>query len=54
MVSDGLNQVPEFKYLGSIFTEDGKNKNIIQGIKEAKLCLIIKNKYSVRITLFWK
>jgi hypothetical protein len=32
-----LKQVPKFKYLGSIFTEDGKNKeDIIQRIKEAK------------------
>jgi hypothetical protein len=30
--------VPKFKYLGRIFTEDGKNKeDIIQWIKEAKV-----------------
>ena len=30
-----LKQVPKLKYLGSIFTEDGKNKeDIIQRIKE--------------------
>jgi hypothetical protein len=31
MDDDTLKQVPKFKYLGSIFTEDGKNKaDIIQ------------------------
>jgi len=35
-----LKQVPKFKYLGSIITEDGKNKeDIIQWIKEAKVML---------------
>ena len=35
---DALKQVPNFKYLGSIFTEDGKNKeDIMQRIKEAKV-----------------
>jgi len=33
-----LKQVPKFKYLDSIITEDGKNKeDIIQRIKEAKV-----------------
>ena len=33
-----LKQVPKFKYLGSIITEDGKNKkDIMQRIKEAKV-----------------
>jgi hypothetical protein len=27
MDDDALKQVTKFKYLGSIFTEDGKNKN---------------------------
>ena len=35
---DALKQVPNFKDLGSIFTEDGKNKeDIMQRIKEAKV-----------------
>jgi len=35
---DTLKQVPKFKYLGSIFIEDGKNKeDIIQQIKGAKV-----------------
>jgi hypothetical protein len=34
--ANALKQVPKFKYLGSIFTEDGKNKeDIIPQIKEA-------------------
>jgi hypothetical protein len=38
MNGDALKQVPKFKYLGSIFTEDGKNKEtIIKPIKEAKV-----------------
>jgi len=37
-IDDTLKQVPKFKYLGSICTEDGKNKeDIIQQIKEAKV-----------------
>ena len=33
-----LKQVPKFKYLSSIITEDGKNKkDIMQRIKEAKV-----------------
>ena len=55
MDDDDLKQEPKFKYLGSIFTEDGKNKEgIIQRIKEAKFCVIIKSIYAVRITLVWK
>jgi len=38
MDDDALKQVPKFKYLGSIFTEDGKNKeDTIQRIKEARV-----------------
>jgi len=38
MYVDALELVPNFKYLGSIFTEDGKNKeDTIQRIKEAKV-----------------
>ena len=38
MDDSALKQVPKFKYLGSIFTEDGKNKeDIIQRIKEAEV-----------------
>jgi len=38
MDDDALKQVPKFKYLSTIFTEDGKNKeDIIQRIKEAKV-----------------
>ena len=38
MDDDPLKQVPKFKFLSGIFTEDGKNKeNIIQRIKEAKV-----------------
>jgi UDP-N-acetylglucosamine pyrophosphorylase len=53
---NALKQVPKFKFLGSIFTEDGKNtEEIIQRITEAKkLCLLIKSNCSVRITLVWK
>jgi hypothetical protein len=38
-MDDGaLKQVPKFKYLGGIFTEDGKNKeDITRRIKEAKV-----------------
>ena len=33
-----FKQVPKFKYLGSIITEDGKNKkDIMKWIKEAKV-----------------
>jgi len=35
---NALKQVPKFKYLGSIITEDGENReDIIQRIKEAKV-----------------
>jgi len=38
MDDNALKQVPKFKYLGSILTEDGKNKeDIIQRLKEAKV-----------------
>jgi len=38
MDEDAVKQVPKFQYSGSIFTEDGKNKeDIIQGIKEAEV-----------------
>jgi len=37
MDDDDLKQVTKLKYLGSIFTEDGKNKeDIIKRVKEAK------------------
>ena len=35
---EAVKQVPKFKYLGSIITEDGKNKeDIIKRIKGAKI-----------------
>jgi len=38
MDDDALKQVPKFKYLVSIFTEDGKNKgDTIQRIKETEV-----------------
>ena len=38
MDDEALKQVTKFKYLGSIFTEAGKNKeDIIQQVKEAKV-----------------
>jgi hypothetical protein len=38
MDDDVLKQVTKFKYLGSIFTEDGKHKDDkIQRVKEAKV-----------------
>jgi hypothetical protein len=38
MDGDALKQVPKFKNLGNIFTEDGENKeDIIQRVKEAKI-----------------
>ena len=38
MDDNTLKQVPKFKYLGSIITEDGKNKkDIMQRIKEANV-----------------
>jgi len=37
MDGEALNQAPKFKYLSSVFTEDGKNKeDIIQQTKEIK------------------
>ena len=45
MDDNALKQVPKFKYLGSIFTEDGKNKeDIIRRIKEAKVMFNNKKK----------
>jgi len=41
---DALKQVTKFKYPGSIFAEDGKNKEyIIQRIQEAKVMFNNKN-----------
>ena len=37
MVDEVLKQFSKFKYLGSILTEAGKNKDIIQLVKEAKV-----------------
>ena len=39
MMDDNTSkQVPKFEYLGSIITEDGKNKkDVMQRIKEAKV-----------------
>jgi len=52
---NALNQVPKFKYICSIITEVGKNKeDIIQRIKEVKVMFNNKNNYYVRITLVWK
>jgi len=52
MDDKALNQVPKFRYLGSIMTEDGENKEgIIRLIKEAKVRFINKNNYFVRIIL---
>jgi len=43
MDEDALKQVPKFKHLGSIFTDDGENKeDIIQRVKEPKI--IINNR----------
>jgi hypothetical protein len=49
MDDDALKQETKFKYLGSILTEEGKNKEDIIRVKNLKLCLIIKSKYSVQI-----
>ena len=54
MKDNDLKQVSKFKYIGSIFTEDGKNKEGIIRVKKLKLYLIIKSNDSVRIALFWK
>jgi hypothetical protein len=44
--------VPQFKYIGGIFTEDGKNKQYkIKQFKEAKVMFNNKNNYFFRITL---
>jgi len=44
MDDNTLKQVPKSKYLGSIFTEGGKNKeDIIKRIKEAKVMFNNKN-----------
>jgi hypothetical protein len=40
MDDDALKQVPKLKYLGSIFTEGGENKeDTIQRFKESKLMI---------------
>ena len=39
MDDDALKQVPKLKYIRSIFTEDGKNKEDIIRVKEAKSCI---------------
>jgi hypothetical protein len=45
MDDDAQKQVPKFKYLRSIFTEDGKNKeDVIQQIKEVKVMFNNKKK----------
>jgi len=55
MDDDVLKQVPKFKYLRSLFTEDGENKEgTIQRGREDKLYLITESNCSVRITLVWK
>jgi len=44
MDDDALKKVTKFKYLGNIFTEDGKNKeDIMQRVKEAKVMFNNKN-----------
>ena len=43
MDDNALKQAPKFQYLGSIITEDGKNKeDIIQRIKDSKVVFINK------------
>ena len=56
MDDNTLKQVPKFKYLGSIITEDGKNKkDIMQRIKEAKVMfnnkkqLLCSNNFSLEM-----
>jgi hypothetical protein len=58
---DALKQVPKFRYLGSIFTEDRKNKeDIIQRIKVAKFMfynkkqLLCSNNLSLEIKKTYK
>jgi hypothetical protein len=44
MDDNAVKQVPKFKYLGSIITEDGKNKeDKIQRTEEAKIMFNNKN-----------
>ena len=46
MDDDALKQVPKFRYIGSIFTEDGKNKeDTIRRIKEAEV--VFNNKKQI-------
>jgi hypothetical protein len=57
MDDNALKQVPQFKYGGSIFTEDGKNKeDIIQRIKEAEVMFNNKKQpqYSKNLSLEMK
>ena len=55
MDDDALKQVTKFKYISSVFTKDGKNKeDIIKRIKEAKVIFNIKSNFSDRITLACK
>jgi hypothetical protein len=55
MDDNSLKQILKFKNLGSIFTEDGKNRDIIQGIKEDNVMfnnkkqLLCSNKLSLEI-----
>jgi len=47
-MDNALKQVPKFKYLGSIITEDGKNKeDIIQRTKEDKVMFNNKTQTTV-------
>ena len=55
MYDNALKQVTKFKQLGSIITEDGKNKeDITQRIKEAKVMFNNTSNCNVRITSVWK
>ena len=56
MDDNTVEQVPEFKYVGSIITEDGKNKkDIMKWIKEAKVVvnhkkqLLCSNNFSLEM-----
>jgi hypothetical protein len=43
MVDIALQRVPKFKYLGSIFTEDGKNKeDIMEQINKGTVTVMFK------------
>jgi hypothetical protein len=42
-----LKKVKKFKYIGSIFTEDGHKEDIIQHVTEAKVMFNNKSNYSV-------